>query len=539
MSQHDDIDDVPRPSRPLPAALAARIAAGGGEQEEGVGSADTDRGRLTWAPGRIVHAPRASTEAEHFEPVTLGDGEEGTALQTIELARGTRDVSRGWLPDLLGVEPRRIPCLIAVMRTAGGDTLELCAPIDMALLEGLPSREVAGAAQLEHGSALLELLACASEMSAAPPEPLAAAADAEAAIDLAALDPHSVAAAKPPAWPERPAELVTRGLALKWADYLVFQVERVVVVYMLAMMSVAMFLDMFYLSLVRTNESNLARFLMGWYGRISGGELDAAAAANFTATVIFLELIAFGGLCYLAASTRLKNAPVLTRITAAVWVCVACVGFADLVRNNPARVAYLVLLGAAVAGSGLLWFFTPRGTAEERALRTSRLWVFAALLLASPLLAWFFSDFPDNFSFAQRQSLFWLLWVGFIGASMATYQRAHLGIDFVRKLVRGERAKRLYNVASLLVTLAFTACFLYVAWDYIFHPQSGAYYKDTPAGEIADWHKVGIIPLSLAIMCARYAIQAGEDLVAGLRPPRPRAAEPTTTAAPTASTQEA
>ena len=235
-----------------------------------------------------------------------------------------------------------------------------------------------------------------------------------------------------------------------------------------------------------------------------------------------LVLILFG--CYVATSWRLKETSRGVRLGATAVVVTLLYGFAMIVRTQPSPVAYTALLVVGLIGTAAAWLMERKNGPASARLQIEKRRVFIALAAASPILLWLFLDLPDDYSFAQSRSLFLLLWVGFLGSSMATYQKSHLRIDFVRKLVRGRRMTHIYAALSALLTLLFVLALLLVAWDYVFNPETGARTVRSEEGAIPDWVKVLAIPLSLATMSLRLTLRVVSeaiDAVHGTEPAAP------------------
>ncbi len=117
---------------------------------------------------------------------------------------------------------------------------------------------------------------------------------------------------------------------------------------------------------------------------------------------------------------------------------------------------------------------------------------------------------PEGYTWAQKLALFLLLWVAFIGASMATHDQRHLMVDAVRKAVPA-RFLPWFNALSWMTAAVFTAGFFYLSWIYL-QLRLG---EDPTPGEIPDWLKVLSIPVSLALVTVRFAGQAIASAIAG------------------------
>ncbi len=123
--------------------------------------------------------------------------------------------------------------------------------------------------------------------------------------------------------------------------------------------------------------------------------------------------------------------------------------------------------------------------------------------------AWAFV--PEGYTWAQKLALFLLLWIAFIGASMATHDGSHLRVDAVRKAMPA-RLLPYYNAASFLVAALFTAAFLYLSYLYLLD----RLVEETAPGEIPDWLKVLSIPVSLAFVTIRFTGRSIGALLTGL-----------------------
>lgn len=131
---------------------------------------------------------------------------------------------------------------------------------------------------------------------------------------------------------------------------------------------------------------------------------------------------------------------------------------------------------------------------------------------------WVGQGLGAGYSWAPNISLTLLLWMAFLGASMATHEGRHLAVDAVRKLIKPEHT-RLFNAASLAFSAFITGAFLYLAVIYI-----SKRIGETPEpGKIPDWIKVLSIPVSLAFMTLRfgsYSIANATGFALGV-PPEP------------------
>jgi TRAP-type C4-dicarboxylate transport system permease small subunit len=153
-------------------------------------------------------------------------------------------------------------------------------------------------------------------------------------------------------------------------------------------------------------------------------------------------------------------------------------------------------------------------------------------------------ELPQGYSWAQSYSLLLLLWVGFLGASMAARQRRHLSIDLARKLLHPKKLP-LFNTLSYAAAGLFSGIVFYLSFIYMFDAGS-TYIRpiwDLPTwlpqgfqeqlqvwpvpdnasvferiarvllapgepGEPPDWLKVLAIPVSFFLITLRFGVHA-------------------------------
>lgn len=123
----------------------------------------------------------------------------------------------------------------------------------------------------------------------------------------------------------------------------------------------------------------------------------------------------------------------------------------------------------------------------------------AIIVVVGALMIYGTRNIHGGYSWAANLSLTLLLWMAFFGASMATYQKRHLTVDAIRKLIP-KRRERLFNALSFLVSAAFTAVLLKLSWDYY---QLRLTNSGSP-GQVPDSIKILSIPLSLLLITLRF-----------------------------------
>lgn len=306
-------------------------------------------------------------------------------------------------------------------------------------------------------------------------------------------------------------------------DRWIYNLEVVIVVTALVVMSITVFTDVIF-QLVVSVEQDL-------------GKGDPAALTTIGGILAFIGLMAFAATGDNSVwdpdaeehEPRTEPQPLGVRlgVVAATIAASVAVGW-GLLTVESTTVYRLILVGIMAPVIWMQW-----SRSETRAV---------AILGISTLLAiYLFGSLPEGYSWAQSYSLLLLLWVGFLGASIAARERRHLRVDLARKLLPGDKVPA-FNAISYLVAAAFTGVVLYLGYIYIFGSDS-TYLRpiwDAPAwlpestrqmlmtdfplsedasfwrkflqvvfapsepGEVPDWLKVLAIPVSMLLICLRF-----------------------------------
>jgi len=113
-----------------------------------------------------------------------------------------------------------------------------------------------------------------------------------------------------------------------------------------------------------------------------------------------------------------------------------------------------------------------------------------------------------------------VLWIGFIGASLATQQEKHINIDLVTRFV----SPRVTNIARVLTNLfAGIICTLLskAGWTFLESEQSvGDILLTIGAMKFPAWWFQLIIPLGFALMSFRFLLCAIEHSIEAFNPPK-------------------
>lgn len=147
---------------------------------------------------------------------------------------------------------------------------------------------------------------------------------------------------------------------------------------------------------------------------------------------------------------------------------------------------------------------------------TARAWGgLTGAVLGTAAFVWYFLDeAPVGYIFGDKLSIFLLMYVGFIGASMATRDGKHIRIDFIRKKVPLTKLN-LYNAISGLVAVSFTLFLGALSLDYLTGRLK--YGGHVEGLVIADYLVALPIVVGVLVIALRFGKAALDDLGAHLR----------------------
>jgi TRAP-type C4-dicarboxylate transport system permease small subunit len=112
-----------------------------------------------------------------------------------------------------------------------------------------------------------------------------------------------------------------------------------------------------------------------------------------------------------------------------------------------------------------------------------------------------------------------VLWIGFLGASLATQQERHINLDIITRYL-GPRWVSCVRMLTNLFAVAVTAFLARAAWTFVHNEMS----SNEPLFTINDvavsaWWLQSIIPIGFALMAFRFVIRAISHAYAIARPP--------------------
>lgn len=249
-------------------------------------------------------------------------------------------------------------------------------------------------------------------------------------------------------------------------------------------------------SLIIMTQASFMKVLSDFLAKLEAGYLFYGITF---AAVFVIARVATG-----ASPTIGKNST-----QASLWaliVTVLCVGYLALIQTQESSVVVAVTALAMGGTSIVVNVRSAKDLGWTLGLVLSTALV-VAMTLGVALLSTRFDE-GLGYSWAPNIALTLLLWMAFLGASMATHDKRHLALDAVRKIVPAKHT-RLYAALSFVVSAIVTAAFFYLSYTYF-----GKRIAEEPEpGKIPDWIKVMSIPVALGTMTVRFFAYAIAEFV--------------------------
>lgn len=124
---------------------------------------------------------------------------------------------------------------------------------------------------------------------------------------------------------------------------------------------------------------------------------------------------------------------------------------------------------------------------------------------------------PRSLVWAQKVSLVAMLWVSLLGASLATYERAHLALELGEKLWP-RKVLHIVNAGAHAMTSAFCLLLLWLSMNMLMGPVVQGQNIE-PLTWLPKWTAIIVMPYAFAAMAVRLAAQT-VTLVTGTAKPK-------------------
>lgn len=238
----------------------------------------------------------------------------------------------------------------------------------------------------------------------------------------------------------------------KKIDRMVFRGERVLVVAALAVMSAAVFLDVVHRTFAGDENKGLAAFvkLLSYFGQdIERGDSTYTSLEGWFSYALAAAFVGLGALAIRGSSSRQKAAWPKALLLSAVGVAV---------------VYGLIRLFVVMLPNGLIW--------------------------------------------SQDLALVLTLWVGFVAASMCTYENKHLKVEAAQRAIP-DSLKPYVVFVSALFTAAVCFGLMWVSTRFVLRQYDDFVRSEGRGGiieslDLALYQAYAVLPLSFAIMSVRF-----------------------------------
>lgn len=255
--------------------------------------------------------------------------------------------------------------------------------------------------------------------------------------------------------------------------------------------------------------------LLKWSGYPEVAEAPAEVKASIAGlwSPIILGLLVFG-MCLLALRTREKHAeadakrlPLAAKLGISALLTLGLWGLVWVIGNVSSLYLCLLMLGvlAAIAVVPVV----------RQGLNAERLMGLLGTVVGAGFMAWYFIGMnSEAYDWNLGLSGVLLLYVGFIGASMATHDGRHIRVDAIRKALKGP-GYHLYNAISDFLALAFTAFLAVMAWRYLGMLREKEFMQE--AARMPQW--IAALPVAFAFvtMSIRFGLRIADSVGAWRR----------------------
>ncbi|MEC8025066.1 MAG: TRAP transporter large permease subunit, partial [Myxococcota bacterium] len=281
------------------------------------------------------------------------------------------------------------------------------------------------------------------------------------------------------------------------SDHGVYRVEKTVAWTSLLVMAVGYFLAILDRELTAGPGQNaIERFILKRLGQTIESADPAFLEQLHTVYAPAIAAAILAALIFVASVTRRSKAGAPAGRTQFALGAIAAIGLA--ISAILAVPSSMVAAGLVAGGLG----FTIRTAHSKGELRN-------ALLFGLPLGAlglWFCATVAtEGYTWAKSLSKILLMWVGFLGASLATYENRNVQVDFVRKNVPAPWL-RTYEAIGSTITGLFTIVLAFLAYHTItFSAQNSG---TLPSLDLPEYIIPLPIGLGFVIIAVRYFIRA-------------------------------
>ena len=144
----------------------------------------------------------------------------------------------------------------------------------------------------------------------------------------------------------------------------------------------------------------------------------------------------------------------------------------------------------------------------EEALISALLLLSSFVLFANVVARY---GFNNSFSWAEELTRYAIVWMVFVGGSVAARNGAHIGVDVLARLLSGVPAGKALILGVDLLCVAFSLFLVVLGWELA--AQAREFGQLSPAMQLPLWTVQIAIPVGGALMALRFS----QRFVRGLR----------------------
>lgn len=123
--------------------------------------------------------------------------------------------------------------------------------------------------------------------------------------------------------------------------------------------------------------------------------------------------------------------------------------------------------------------------------------------------------FNDSFPWAEEMTRYAIVWMVFVGGSVAARKGAHIGVDVLARLLGERPVRKVLIVGVDLLCVAFSLFLVIFGWELV--AQAKQFGQMTPALQIPLWTVQLAIPVGGALMGLRFFQRVLGELAGGAK----------------------
>jgi len=125
--------------------------------------------------------------------------------------------------------------------------------------------------------------------------------------------------------------------------------------------------------------------------------------------------------------------------------------------------------------------------------------------------------FNDSFPWAEEATRYAIVWMVFIGSSLAASKGAHISVDVLMRLLGKSQAGKALIVGVDLLCVLFSVCLVFFGWDLV--AQAREFGQVTASLQAPLWAVQLAMPVGGVLMALRFTQRFFADLAGEVKAP--------------------